>query len=92
MSKKKISVRDFLCEGSDWELSLNKLVSKKIVDVTGYASCPFDECTPVFKIYQIIFEDGTNISVEGEHDVPYLPADESLRNMDEKTLKKLSEE
>jgi len=29
----------------------------------------------VFKITRIVFEDGTSESVDGEHDMPYIPAD-----------------
>jgi hypothetical protein len=75
----------FLSEGSDWLFSLSKLVGKKVVDVVGYPSDPFGD-TPLFKIVEIIFEDETAVSVEGEHDVPYLPADDELNNMDEQTL------
>lgn len=90
MSKSK--EKDFLADGSGWQLSLNKLTGKKIVDVIGYPSCPFDENTPVFKICEVVFEDGTTVNVEGEHDTPYIPADDGLNNMDEKTLKKLSDD
>lgn len=77
--------KDFLHEDSDWLFSLNKLVDKKIADVIGYPSDPFGG-TPVFVIYQIIFEDGTTANVEGEHDTPYIPSDDELKNMDESTL------
>lgn len=82
----------FLAEGSDYFFSLSKFVGQKIVDITGYPACPFGESTPVFKIYSIVFEDGTRVFVEGEHDTPYIPADETLKNMDEDTLQKFVEE
>lgn len=93
MSKKqKADVQPFLADGSDWKLSLSKFVGQKITDITGYPSCPFDEFTPVFKIHSVVFEDGTEVFVEGEHDTPYIPADDKLKNMDEKTLQSFIEE
>jgi hypothetical protein len=80
----------FLSEGSDWLFSLSKLVGKKVIDVVGYPSDPFGDA-PLFKIVEIVFEDKTTISVEGEHDVPYLPADNEVNNMDEQTLQGFSD-
>jgi hypothetical protein len=80
--------KDFLYGNSDWEFSLSKLVGKRIADITGYPTDPFGG-TPVFKIYQIAFEDGTAVFAEGEHDVPYIPADDEFNNMNEDTLEKL---
>jgi hypothetical protein len=89
--KKKADKKDFLIEGSDWEFSLSKFVGKKIVDIIGYPSDPFGG-TPLFAISQIVFEDGTKVSVEGEHDVAYIPADDKLNNMNEDTLQCFIEE
>jgi hypothetical protein len=80
--------KDFLHGDSDTFFSLSKLVGKKIADITGYPTDPFGG-TPVFKLHQIVFEDGTTVYAEGEHDVPYIPSDEELKNMDESTLKAL---
>jgi len=84
--------KEFLCDGDNdgWLFSLNKLVGKKIVDITGYPSDPFGG-TPLFKIFSIMFEDGTSIHAEGEHDVPYIPATDKLQNMDEDTLEEFIE-
>jgi hypothetical protein len=61
----------YLAEGSDFELSLVKLLKgKKIKDINGYLSKEFDDVS--FKICDIILEDNTKIAVEGEHDFPYL--------------------
>lgn len=51
-------------------LSLNKLMGKNVVDIEGYVSTEFGE--PTFKISQVIFDDGTSVWAEGEHDMPYL--------------------
>jgi len=56
-----------------------------------YPSDPFG-AGPIFKVSQIVFEDGTTVYVEGEHDVAYIPSDEKLKNMDEETLERLAGE
>lgn len=83
--------KDFLQDGSDWLFSLNKLVGKKVVDIVGCPTDPF-EGTPLFDIFAIVFDDGTEIHVEGEHDVAYIPASDKLKNMDEDTLQNLIDE
>ena len=69
----------------DGDFSLSKLVGKKVVDILGYPSDPFGG-TPLFKINQIVFDDGSTVWVEGEHDTAYLSADDEMKNMDEDTL------
>lgn len=54
-------------------LSFTKISGKKIKDIIGNISTEFD---PLFKIYAIIFEDGTKFFVEGEHDCPYITVNE----------------
>ena len=49
-------------------LSFTKISGKKIKDIIGHISTEFGD--PIFKIYAIIFEDGTKFFVEGEHDCP----------------------
>ena len=51
-------------------ISLCKLTGKKIADIHGYLSNEFG--SPTFKVSVIVFEDGANAFVEGEHDFPYL--------------------
>lgn len=84
--------KDFLCDNDNdgWLFSLNKLVGKKIVDIDGYPSDPFGG-TPLFSMFRVVFEDGTSIHVEGEHDVAYIPANDKLKNMDEDTLQEFIE-
>jgi len=85
------SKKDFFYKDSDYLFSLSKFVGKKIVDIAGYPSDPFDG-VPLFNISRIIFEDGTEVFVESEHDVAYLPPDDKLSNMDEETLQKFIDE
>lgn len=77
--------KDFLAGGNDWLFSLSKLTGKKIADITGYPSDPLG-VGPVFKIFAVVFDDGTMLHAEGEHDVPYIPSTEEVHNMDEDTL------
>ena len=51
-------------------ISLVKVVGKKITDITGYITKEFGE--PTFQLFAIEFEDGTDLWVEGEHDMPYV--------------------
>jgi hypothetical protein len=71
-----------LCAGSEYTISLTKLLGQRITDIRGTLSKEFGD--PVFSISQFELEDGTLLYVEGEHDMPYLPADENgpanLRN------------
>ena len=55
-------------------LSFKKISGKKIKDVVGHISTEFGD--PLFKIYAIIFEDGTKFFVECGHDCPYITVDE----------------
>ena len=79
--------KKYLHDGSDYLLSYAKVSGKKPVDVLGYVSVEFDE--PVFKISSILFDDGSQQSVEGEHDFPYM-TDESEESA--KVLEVLAEE
>ena len=51
-------------------LSLLKIVGKKVKDITGYVSMEFG--SPVFKVSFLVFEDDTELWFEGEHDFPYV--------------------
>jgi hypothetical protein len=62
--------KDVMVEGSDFKLSLVKIAGKAIKDITGYVSTEFD--TPTFKLCNVVFEDGSEMGCEGEHDMPYL--------------------
>ena len=56
-----------------YETALSEVIGAKVVEVAGYVSLDLGRDTPVFKITRILFEDGTAMDVEGEHDMPYLP-------------------
>lgn len=53
-----------------FEISLSKLAGKAIKDVHGYITR--EKGVFFFKVTDIVFEDGAELNVEGEHDFPYL--------------------
>lgn len=76
-----------------FELSVSKLAERKIKDVIGYISY-FGKNTPVFKLTEIIFEDGTQLGIEGEHDCPYITVynDDAFPNLSDEALMALDGE
>lgn len=70
--------------------SLSTYIGKKIVDVYGSPSAPFGDDAPVFVLDYLVFEDGTEVYIEAEHDTAYLPATGEIPNIDEETLLKRS--
>ena len=62
--------KDVKVDSSSFEVSLLKIIDKKIIDIRGYISAEFDE--PIFQLTSIVFEDGSELGCEGEHDCPYL--------------------
>lgn len=54
-----------------FDVSLELFVGKKIKCIRGSISDPFGT-VPIFVLRRIDFEDGTNLHIDGEHDVPYL--------------------
>lgn len=61
---------DALAECSDYEISLTKVLGKKVKDIRGYVTREFD--SSVFCMTRVEFDDGTFLGCEGEHDLPYL--------------------
>ncbi len=53
--------------------NLTDVVGTGIKEITGYVTSPFDADLS-FKLCKIIFEDGRELHVEGEHDFPYIAA------------------
>lgn len=51
--------------------SLSKLLGRKVVDVIGSPTQWFSD-DPCFSISVLVLDDGTQLSVEGEHDIAYL--------------------
>lgn len=91
--KKQITGEDIAVEGSSYLISLVKLLEgKKIKDIHGYLSQEFGDAT--FKISYVLFEDDSQIGVEGEHDFPYLTDYPRWPqpNFDEDTLNRLHDE
>lgn len=78
---------------SDYEIGLTKLIGKPIKEIKGYLSQQFGP-DATFKITGIVFEDDTEMDVEGEHDFPYLTEYRSQPqpNFDQDTLNRLYEE
>lgn len=63
---------EFDSSGGDW-INLEKLAGKKIKEVQGYITNEFSSEDPCFKLFRIIFEDGSSSFCEGEHNIAYLP-------------------
>lgn len=63
---------EVMADGSDYLLSLSKLLPEgvSISDITGWISNEFGD--PVFKVSFVVLSNGDTVSVEGEHDLPYL--------------------
>lgn len=75
-----------------YEVSLSKLVGKQIKDVIGYFSSLDGPLS--FKVTHIVFEDDSEVGVEGEHDFPYIVtfAKWKQANLDEETMERLLNE
>lgn len=63
--------QDVQIEGSSYLLSLSKMAGRKIADIHGYVSDPFD-VGATFQLCHIILDDGTSLDVQGEHDCAFL--------------------
>lgn len=66
--------KDVKIDDDKWnmDLSLERVLGKKIKDIHGYVTSEFGEDTLVFDITSIVLEDDTKMSVAGEHDIAYL--------------------
>lgn len=75
-------------------LDLCKLVGKKILRIEGYPTSEYGKDSMVFFLRKIVFEDGTSVDVEGEHDLPYLASNwrNPLPGLDNEQLLALYEE
>lgn len=70
-----IQLKDVLVDGSDYRISLTKLLGeRKIKDIVGMITKPFSN-DPLFELLDLVLDDGTKISIAGEHDCPYLEGD-----------------
>jgi len=84
-----ITRKDIQVEDDTFLISLSKLIGKPIKDIHGHLSDEYGGVT--FVLYSIVFEDGTSMSVEGEHDFPYLVQwrTQPQPNFDDETLERL---
>lgn len=82
----KLVLSELRVEGSKHEISLSKLTGQRIVDIGGYVSDKFGSDTLVFEVMTVKLEDGTDIWLEGEHDVVYIPQGNHYPNLDDDTL------
>jgi hypothetical protein len=65
--------KQHLAPGSDYLLSLSSVVGKSVKDVHGYVSHQFGE--PVFKVSKVVFDDDTEETLGGEHDIAYIDSE-----------------
>jgi len=66
----KVDVKQFQNDPDDMlTVSLNKLVGKKVKDLEGYVSAPYG--ATVFALHRVVFEDDTDMWMEGAHDLAY---------------------
>lgn len=87
-----VTRNDIRADGSNFLFSLTKLIGKKVSDITFYVTT-VDE-TPLILICDVIFDDGSLMGVEGEHDIPYVTtyAKYPQPNTDDETLQALYDE
>lgn len=88
--RQTIKLTDVLSDGSNFEISLSKLVGKKVKDVLGYVS-GIGNNPLCFTLTNILLEDGSEIGVDALRDFPYLStyAKYPQSNLDEETLEDL---
>lgn len=90
-----IHYKDIIADGK-YNISLVKLAGKDIKDIFGVL-CKVNGVNgvePVFQISRIVFDDDSEVGVEGEHDFPYLTefACSDDHNLDSKTTQRLYNE
>lgn len=88
----EIKIEDIRVGGSTWHVSLLKLVGKKVKDLRGMLSAEFGDV--VFDLTTIVFEDDTEMGVDGEHDIAYVIHYDKYPqpNYDDETLSRLYDE
>lgn len=82
---KRPKIEDCKFDDDRFYLSLSKVYGKKVKDLVGFISTPFDEDTYIFKISKVVFEDGTDEWLDGEHECAFIP----MSDTNEKTFKSL---
>jgi hypothetical protein len=64
------TLADVKFDPNSFFMSLNKLLDKRVVDIRCGISKEWGE--PVVTCYSILFDDGTSVSLQGEHDIIYI--------------------
>jgi hypothetical protein len=72
------------------QVSLSLLMGKRIADICCRISNEFGD--PVVQISKIVFEDGTWVHAEGEHDIAYIPQNTKEEGLSHEQLLALDEE
>lgn len=80
-------------EGHEYRIDLLKLIGKPVKAIVGYTSTQFGPDAS-FQLLELVFEDGTKLGIEGEHDFPYVVeyGREQQPNFDQETLNSLNDE
>lgn len=88
----EVSYADTLIPEGDMDVGLSRLVGKEIREVCGYFADIGAGAS--FKLTHVIFDDGSQVGVEGEHDFPYVVTFRKWEqpNLDDETLERLYEE
>lgn len=84
----KITRRDVMVADDPFWISLSKLTGKQVIDIRGRLAIA--EWGPTLCLSAVIFDDGSELSIEGEHDFPYVDGEQP--NLDEETLERLYDE
>ena len=65
----RLSLVPYMNDANDvLSMSVVKLVGKSIKDIEGYVSSPYGD-GPFLVLHRLVFEDGTYMFFEGEHDL-----------------------
>ena len=82
---------DVLTPEGDLDVGLSRLVGKEIREVCGYFADMGGGVS--FKLTHIIFDDGSQVGIEGEHDFPYVATFRkwTFPTLEEETLNRLYE-
>lgn len=88
----KVNFDQILSDDKRGKLSLSKLVNKPIKDVVGFIGGTFHDFT-VFTVIDIIFEDGSDIDLDGEDDHAFIYGDKKgFPTLETKVLEDLFEQ
>ena len=88
-----ISLEDVRSNRDRDNIDLLKLLNKQVAEIQGYPSREFGY-DATFKLWKLVFTDGTAMFFEGEHDFPYVVeiGRAEFQNFDQNTLNRLCDE